>query len=129
MDYIHIGGKERPFKFGMGALMLFSEERKKTIAEIQSMFSGNQDDEEGESILENFLFGDLIAIVWSGLKAGARAEKQAFDYSLLDVAEWYGDLSNDDREKVFGNVSESMGEERSATKKKKSEEVRKKLQP
>lgn len=76
---IKIKGEERPVKYGFNALRLFSNQTGIGLNELAQ--------------LQNTMSIDhAIALIWAGLKDGARVEKIPFDMEIDDVA----DLLDDD---------------------------------
>jgi hypothetical protein len=75
---VEIGGKLRPVKFGFAALMEFTEANGYTMADLDTL---------GESMK----LKDALFLVWCGLKHGARVEKQAFEETIEEVADWLDD--------------------------------------
>jgi len=76
---ILVNGTEHPVKYGFNALRLFSNETGIGLDEL--------------SQLENKMSIDhAIALIWAGMKDGARVEKIDFTMTLDDVA----DLLDDD---------------------------------
>lgn len=75
---VEIGGKLRPVKFGFAALMEFTEANGYTMADLDTL---------GESMK----LKDALFLVWCGLKHGARVEKQAFEQTIEEVADWLDD--------------------------------------
>lgn len=75
---VEIGGKQRPVKFGFAALMEFTEANGYTMADLDTL---------GESMK----LKDALFLVWCGLKHGARVEKQAFEETIEEVADWLDD--------------------------------------
>ena len=77
IDFVNIGGKSRPVKFGMNALRVFTKETGVKMAEIADLeFMKNQD-------LET-----TFTLLFLGLREGMRAEKQAVDFGIEDVCDW-----------------------------------------
>lgn len=102
---ISIGGEERPIKFGMNQSILYCEERGITLEEMSKELSGLGKD-SGATLRDLF---------WSALKDGARVEKQPFDYSTGDVADWLEDLTEADYEQFFKALAESTTKKKSET--------------
>ena len=76
---ININGESYPLRYGFAALMTFS---KKTGINL----------EELEALSEGIDLYTAVALLWSGLKDGARKEKKQFNLSVEDIA----DLLDDD---------------------------------
>tara|TARA_R100001369_G_C3315031_1_gene167952 strand:- start:320 stop:649 length:330 start_codon:yes stop_codon:yes gene_type:complete len=91
---IIISGKDYPVKYGYAALRHFSDATGTTLGDLGTM---------GESMT----ITQAIALVWAGLKDGARVTKTEFDLDLDDVADL---LDEDDKamERVLSVFSESL---------------------
>tara|TARA_R110002167_G_scaffold111806_2_gene283878 strand:+ start:4094 stop:4423 length:330 start_codon:yes stop_codon:yes gene_type:complete len=91
---IIIAGKDYPVKYGYAALRHFSDATGTTLGDLSNM---------GESMT----ITQAIALVWAGLKDGARVTKTEFTLELDEVA----DLLDEDSkamEKVLAVFSESL---------------------
>lgn len=75
VDYVNIGGQERPIKFGMNALRIYCIETGTKISEL------------GE-ISDNLDIDKAIRLVLCGLKDGARYVKEPFSFTIEDVSDW-----------------------------------------
>jgi|5_EtaG_2_1085323.scaffolds.fasta_scaffold103129_2 hypothetical protein len=73
-EYVSINEKKRPCKFGFNALRHFSRMTGTSISEM-------------EALGENMTFDVALALIYCGLKDGARAAKENFDYSLDDLGD------------------------------------------
>lgn len=78
-NYLLIGGIERPVRFGFSALYQY-EQRTGRNALLD--FAAMQGGQASVSLMVDLLF--------AGLCAGTRHEKQAVDYTQEDVADWIG---------------------------------------
>ena len=89
-----IAGKDYPVKYGFAALRAFSDVTGTTLGELGSL---------GESMT----ITQAIALVWAGLKDGARVTKMNFDLELDDVADM---LDEDEKamEKVLAVFTDSL---------------------
>jgi hypothetical protein len=85
---IIIAGTARPVKYGFAALRAFGDATGLTLKDINA-------------IGEDISFTQAIALVWAGLKDGARVTKEPFNMTLDDVA----DLLDEDNE-ALGRVLE-----------------------
>lgn len=92
---VEIGGKLRPVKFGFAALMEFTEAKGYTMADLDNL---------GESMN----LKDALFLVWCGLKHGARVQKQEFDFTIDDIADWL-DEDMGAMEKVLSVFGQSFG--------------------
>ncbi len=103
---IFINGKDYPVKYGFAALRHFSDVTGITIGELGKL---------GEDITMT----QAIALVWAGLKDGARVQKISFDLTLDDVA----DILDEDQaamEKVIAVFSKSLSSNKANVGKKKA---------
>lgn len=96
VKHVEIGGKERPVKYGFAALMEFTEENGYTMADL-------------DKLGENMKLKDALFLVWCGLKHGARVEKQPFNSSIEEVADWL-DEKPEAMEKVLNVFSSSFSD-------------------
>ena len=78
---ININGESYPVRFGFAALMTFS---KKTGIKLEDL----------DELSEGIDLYTAVALLWAGLKDGARKEKKQFTLSVEDIA----DLLDDDVE-------------------------------
>ena len=85
---VTINGKGYPVSFGFAALMTFTDQTGLTLDELNTL---------GEQIT----LSTAVALMWAGLKDGARKEKLDFLLTLEDVA----DLIDEDGD-ALGNVLE-----------------------
>ena len=81
VDYINIGGENRPVRFGMNAIRLYSEEYNVAIDEV-------------DRISKKTKFSKLIGLFYYGLKDGARADKKDFPYDVITVSDWFDEDVN-----------------------------------
>jgi len=107
---VKINGEIYPVKYGFAALRAFSDVTNTKLSDMDKLGTA-------------MTFTQAIALVWAGLKDGARVSKEGFDLDLDDVA----DILDEDEEalervlKVFadnlsGNKKPVKGQR--ATKKK-----------
>ena len=78
---VFINGKDYPVKYGFAALRAFSDATGTTLGDLAKL--GN-----------NMSITQALALVWAGLKDGARVMKQDFNLTIDDVA----DLMDTDQE-------------------------------
>tara|TARA_R100001163_G_scaffold16341_1_gene14773 strand:+ start:7522 stop:7851 length:330 start_codon:yes stop_codon:yes gene_type:complete len=102
-----IGGKDYPVKYGFAALRAFSDATGTTLGDLGNL---------GESMT----ITQAIALVWAGLKDGARVTKNEFNFSIDDVA----DLLDED-EKAMEKVLAVFAESLAGNNKKKQSKVKK----
>lgn len=81
---VEIGGQQRPVKYNFNAFIEFEE-----ITGIDLTAGANEDQFKK--------IKNLRALVFVGLKHGARYEKQEFDHTIEDVGGWlsFGDGTTD----------------------------------
>ena len=102
---VFIAGQDYPVKYGFAALRAFSDVTGTTLAELSSLG-------------ENMTITQALALVWAGLKDGARVMKQDFVLSIDDVA----DLIDEDEEamnKVLKVFQDSLAKPTKSKAKKK----------
>ncbi len=102
---IFIAGQDYPVKYGFAALRAFSDATGTTLGDLGAL--GN-----------NMTITQAIALVWAGLKDGARVTKQDFVLSIDDVA----DLLDEDSEamtKVLAVFEKSLAPSKANKGKKK----------
>ena len=102
---VFINGKDYPVKYGFAALRAFTDQTNTNLGELSALG-------------DNMTITQAIALVWAGLKDGARVMKQDFNLSLDDVA----DLLDEDHEamtKVLKVFELSMSKPSQKTNKKK----------
>ena len=93
---VEINGKEYPVKFGYSALSKFCDIAGLALNELDKLGS-------------EMTLSQAIALVWCGLKDGARYDKMKFNLAVEDVA----DLLDDDADalnKVLEVFSDSFGD-------------------
>lgn len=71
---VKVNGVEYPVKYGFNALRLFTNKTGINLDELSQL--------QGKMNIDS-----AIALVWAGLKDGARAEKVDFDLEVDDVAD------------------------------------------
>ena len=100
---VFINGKDYPVKYGFAALRLFTEATGTNLKELQKL---------GEEITMT----QALALIWAGLKDGARVMKVDFNLSIDEVA----DLIDEDQEamnRVLEVFQESLAPEKSGKRK------------
>lgn len=71
---IKIGGKLRPVKFGWNAYAIFGDI---TGISIDKMVD-----------FAEMKISDVMALIFAGLKEGARYKKQEFEHTIEDIGDW-----------------------------------------
>jgi len=113
---IDIGGKERPFKFGINASYKIADILKCEASEVDKLiFSFADKKKKGEDATIEDL-RNMAAFMFGGLWSGARRVNEEFKYSFEDVADWI-----DEDPKAFLEAVISLGEDDVTTKKKEQE--------
>jgi len=103
-EYVKINGKKRPCKFGFNALRHFSRMTGIGISEM-------------DKIGDNMTFDTALALIYCGLKDGARASKEDFIYTMDDLGD---DLDYDISaiERCMVLFTEMMGKNQETSEKK-----------
>lgn len=103
---IFIDGKDYPVKYGFAALRIFSEATGTTLNDLAKLG-------------DNISITQALALVWAGLKDGARAMGTDFELSIDDVADL---LDNDQEamEKVLEVFQDSLAKPEKGKRKKKA---------
>ncbi|GGK58951.1 hypothetical protein ACD591_16355 [Rufibacter glacialis] len=84
--HITIDGKKHPIKFGMAQSREYCHLLKCELKDYNVLMAVDADGNNRISKLETN--GDeMVAMVWSALKQGARVEKKPFDMDLDDAAD------------------------------------------
>jgi hypothetical protein len=82
-----IGGKTRPLKFGTNQTILFCQLRGCTMQDYTELFK--QKKSKSSQLDAYDLDGSEIRdLIWSALKDGARYQREEFDFTPEDVADW-----------------------------------------
>tara|TARA_A100001201_G_scaffold32268_1_gene34726 strand:- start:5604 stop:5930 length:327 start_codon:yes stop_codon:yes gene_type:complete len=103
---IFINGVDYPVKYGFAALRAFSDVTGTNLQELSSLG-------------DNMTITQALALVWAGLKDGARVMKKDFDLSIDDVADLI-DEDQDAMNKVLAVFQDSISSpSKKPTKKKK----------
>lgn len=101
-----INGKDYPVKYGFAALRAFTDETNITLNELGKLG-------------DNMTITQALALVWAGLKDGARVTGNEFNMSIDDVA----DLIDKDQEaltKVLSVFQKSISQPKQTKGKKKA---------
>jgi len=83
MKHVEFGGESRPVKYGWNALATFGD----------MTGSGLNDLSKFET---EMTFSEVLALIYAGLKEGARAEKKDFKLTVADI----GDMLDEDTDKI-----------------------------
>lgn len=76
---IRLGGIDRPVRF--------------SIATLTKIEDGDQDKRSFDEIASSGRLTDMVTLVFHGLKAGAKKEKEQFPYNRDDVLEWLDEMN------------------------------------
>lgn len=97
-NFIQIGGRERPVRFGMAGLYEYEQRTgRKALTDFKALAGG----------LESVSITLVVDLIFCGLACGARTESQNMDFTTYDVADWLaGD--NDTLQKVMDLFAESF---------------------
>jgi len=102
---IFIAGKDYPVKYGFAALRAFSDATGTTLGDLGKLGS-------------NMTFTQALALVWAGLKDGARVTKIEFNLTIDDVADLL-DEDDDAMTKVLKVFEDSLSKPAKGSRKKK----------
>jgi len=83
MKQIEFGGEKRPVKYGWNALAIFGELTGTGLNDLSKFET-------------EMTFKEVLALIYAGLKEGARAEKKDFDLTMDDI----GDFLDKETEKI-----------------------------
>lgn len=100
-QWVHIGGRDRPFRWGMNAARLMSKDHDCEFGEIEKVLAKLDD------------LDSSVKIMYYGLKAGALSEGEDADFNEYKVADWLEEL--DDHSEITKAIEASLPSE---TKKK-----------
>jgi hypothetical protein len=90
MDFIEIGGRKRPVRYGWNALAEFGKLTGIGLNDIAFV------EKEGQTYL-SMQFADLLSLIYVGLKYGARKEGEKVDFTVEDIGDW---MDNEDVSKM-----------------------------
>jgi hypothetical protein len=108
---VFINGKDYPVKYGFAALRIFTEATGTNLKGLQAL---------GEEITMT----QALALIWAGLKDGARVMNVEFNLSIDEVA----DLIDEDQEamnRVLAVFQESLAPEKKGKRKTKKKTMKK----
>jgi len=83
MKFVEFGGESRPVKYGWNALAIFGD------------MTGTGLNDLGKFETE-MTFKEVLALIYAGLKEGARAEKKDFKLTVEDI----GDFLDNETDKI-----------------------------
>lgn len=80
-NYIEVGGKKRPVRFGWAGLLEYEQQTgRRALADFASFQNG----------IENISITIMVDLVYYGLCAGHRQSGVNVDFDKFDVADWIG---------------------------------------
>ena len=83
MKYVEFGGENRPVKYGWNALATFGDMTDSGLNDLGKFET-------------EMTFSEVLALIYAGLKEGARAEKKDFSLEVEDI----GDFLDNDTDKI-----------------------------
>tara|TARA_R100000773_G_scaffold42810_1_gene40447 strand:+ start:945 stop:1301 length:357 start_codon:yes stop_codon:yes gene_type:complete len=101
-EILVIDGKDYPVRFGFNALREYSRITGATMQDLNKLANGQT------------TFNDAFALIYCGMKDGARKAKKEFKYSIADVTDLF-DGNMDAIEEAFeilGRAMEESGKEK-----------------
>ncbi len=108
MQTVHIGGENRPVKFGFNTLAEFGRLTGITLSGLQRL---------GDTLT----IAHVITLIWCGLKEGARKEGNPFDFDEYAIGEWLDEDPN-----LVAEMMEHYGESQAPVEKSKKKPMAKK---
>ena len=107
MTTVHIGGEDRPVKFGFNTLAEFGNIAGLKLNDLQNLGS-------------SLTIDHVITLVWCGLKAGAKKEDKEFTASKDDVGDWLDEDPNLVAEMmtIYGESQAPAGKKKAGRRKK-----------
>jgi hypothetical protein len=113
---IPLGGKDRTLHFSMNFWCHYTDTLNVSINDLQNVFNAN-----------TFSMSSIRALIYSGLIAYDKEEKNVIDYDEYDVGSWLEDFDGDKLKEVIQTMMQSkvlgnelnMGIERTQTASKK----------
>jgi len=119
---INIGGKVRPYVFGLNQSIEYCKHRNISITKMN--------EEIGKLMTNSGDGSEIRDLVWSALKDGARREGSEFDFTPETIADWMEVLSPDQMSDMVNNMAKSLiGVGGNAVKKKKVKSSQSKTYP
>jgi len=89
IETIEFGGEQRPVKYGWNALAIFGKLSGTGLNDL-------------DKFDEDMAFGDVLFLIYAGLKEGARADKKEFKLTVENIGDFLDD--NTDKVKEFMDV-------------------------
>ena len=106
-EILEIDGRDYPIRFGFNALREYSKITGSTMQDLNKLANGQT------------TFNDAFALIYCGMKDGARKAKKEFRYSIADVTDLFDGNLNAMEEafEILGRAMEdSSGEKKSKAK-------------
>jgi hypothetical protein len=95
--YYKLGGKQRPIRFGYGAIYQFEKATGQSVLSISAKF------EKGEMFLS-----DIIELIWAGYTNGCRAEKLNASAEKQELFDWLDEMPQEMLEAIMNQFGESF---------------------
>tara|TARA_R110002020_G_scaffold731_4_gene3643 strand:+ start:6765 stop:7121 length:357 start_codon:yes stop_codon:yes gene_type:complete len=111
-EILEINGNDYPIRFGFNALREYSKITGATMQDLNKLANGET------------TFNDAFALIYCGMKDGARKAKKEFRYSIADITDLF-DGNLESMEEAFEILGRAM-EESSGEKKPKAKIAKKK---
>jgi hypothetical protein len=115
---VHVGGKDRPIRFGMAANAEFCDMRDVSLSALQKAAEAADEDEsvleEGEIDGREMQIGDVLAVIYVALKDGARKRAREGHQppspprDWIQVADWIDEMSEARQKQLFETVMEHI---------------------
>ncbi len=93
---ISLGGKDRTLHFSMNFWCHYTDTLNVSINELHKVFN-----------TDNFSMSSIRALIYSGLLAYDKEEKNPIDYDEFDVGNWLEDFDGESLKKVIQTMTES----------------------
>jgi hypothetical protein len=100
MNFINLGGKQRPFKFGFNAMDIFCKEYGTGIGAFSEIFAKLAKGESPPGVMRD--------IIYSGLTAGALSHNEPTDFTKFTVGDWIDELGSEGLAEVMKVITESL---------------------
>lgn len=96
---INIGGRLRPFRFGMRALEIFCRETGLKLSEVMAKIAA--------IARMDALPSDLIALFYAGFKDGAASAGMQAEFVKDDFYTWLEEMSDEDRSSLWSAIAQA----------------------
>ena len=95
--FYKLGKKQRPIRFGYGAIYQFEKATNQSITLISKRF------EKGEMFIS-----DIIELIWAGYVNGCRSEKVKLNAHKEDVFDWLDEMPQETLAQIMQQFGESF---------------------